>query len=167
MSEPTLSMPASLARRPQYNGLPIPFMSPIDAAGRPMFSIDDELLKIKVIKDRLCGLCGEPMGQWVGFIGEQANKDARIFQQPGMHVECLLYASQVCPYIANPGYQVRSKVPTNTSQPTVLINPEVKDDPRPERMLIYVTSEYKLVANGQGVAVEVAPCKKIIWIDRV
>jgi len=182
-----MQMPASLARRPQYNGMPIPFMSPIDAEGRPLFSIDDEILKMRAINERLCGLCGEPLGQWIGFIGEAANRDARIFQQPGMHVNCIQYAATICPWIANPGYQVRNNaVPSLARRPQcngmpipfmspidaegrqiLMLNPEAANDPRPERLLIYVTSDYYMVPNGQGLAVRVEPYKKIIWIDRV
>ena len=167
MPKPNLEMPASLARRPQYRGMPIPYMSPIGADGAPKFSVDDERLKFEVITERLCGLCGESLGQWVAFIGEIANQENRVFQQPCMHLDCLQYAAQVCPYIANPGYSVRGMSTTNLSGPTVVLNPERNNDPRPERMLIYITSEYEMVSNGQGIAVRVAPYKRVIWIDRV
>ena len=168
MSKPNLAMPASLARRPQYRGMPIPYMSPIGRDGVPLFSVDNEVLKLEVMHQRLCGLCGEKLGQWIGFIGDMDCMLDRIFEQPGMHIDCLQYAASICPYIARTNYQVhtRAKI-TGQVENIILLNAEMADYPRPERMLIYVTSDYEIIGGGPTLAARVAPHRKIIWIDKV
>jgi hypothetical protein len=67
--------------------------------GKPDFRVTDERKRLSVIRNHWCQLCGEPLGRWVFFTGgTEAAKDNAYFE-PACHLDCLIYAMQVCPFI--------------------------------------------------------------------
>lgn len=82
-----------------FRGLPIPFIALIKPDGQPDFRVTDELNRRQVMALRLCQLCSEPLGKYVFFVGgTEAAKHNQYFE-PATHLDCLVYAMQVCPFI--------------------------------------------------------------------
>jgi hypothetical protein len=45
-------------------------------------------------------LCGEPLGKWFFFTGGTEAAKGNQYFEPAAHLDCLIYAMQVCPFIA-------------------------------------------------------------------
>jgi hypothetical protein len=95
----TVKPPKRLKVRPQWRGLPIPYIALIDAQGQPDFRVTDENKRASVIRNRWCQLCGEPLGKWMFFVGGPEAAKANQYFEPAAHLDCLIYAMQVCPFI--------------------------------------------------------------------
>jgi len=61
--------------------------------------VTDEQKRASVIRNRWCQLCGEPLGKWMFFTGGTEAAKANQYFEPGCHMDCLIYAMQVCPFI--------------------------------------------------------------------
>lgn len=117
-----VSIPRRLAGRPRWRGLPIPAVTFITPGGEPDFRVTDEKARLRVIAERHCQLCNEPLGRFIFFAGGTEAAKALLYFEPAAHLECLLYAMQVCPFIAgtmqhadiaevkadNPGVQIKA-----------------------------------------------------------
>jgi hypothetical protein len=113
-------------------GYPIFVMAYRDAAGRAHFTINDEMMRLRLITRDLCSICGTPLfrGRW--FVGgeKSAFHPQGAYIDPPMHTECARFALQVCPYLASPNY---SKLLNGATQapddPTILVNPTAQISP--------------------------------------
>jgi len=87
-------------------GYPIPCMVLIDQNGLPHFSINNEQMRLRVIRRDLCSICGTKLfrGRWLVGGALSAFHPDGAFIDPPMHSECAHYALQVCPYLAAPRY---------------------------------------------------------------
>jgi hypothetical protein len=94
-----IPIPKRLKLRPLYRGLPIPYIAMIKADGQPDFRVTDEVKRMQVIMNKWCQLCGEPLGRWFFFVGGTEAAKANHYFEPAAHLECLIYAMQVCPFI--------------------------------------------------------------------
>lgn len=94
-----IPIPRRLRKRPRYKGLPIPFIALIRPDGQPDFRVVDQVTRLRVIADRKCQLCGEPLGKWKFFVGGTEAAKANQYFEPATHLDCLVYAMQVCPFI--------------------------------------------------------------------
>lgn len=95
-----LRIPKRLKQRPQWRGLPIPYIALIKPDGQPDFRVTDEHKRRSVIVNHWCQLCGEPLGKWMFFVGGTEAAKANQYFEPAAHLDCLIYAMQVCPFIA-------------------------------------------------------------------
>jgi hypothetical protein len=98
-----MTMPDRLQRRPQWKGMPVPFITLVgaeDSTQTPNFKTVDVALWEISVKQKLCGLCGEPLEYWCWWIGSEDHIRKQIFFDLHMHRECADYACYSCPYIA-------------------------------------------------------------------
>ena len=95
----SIRIPKRLKKRPQFKGLPIPYIAMIDDNGKPDFRVTDEAKRIGVIRNRHCQLCDEPLGRWFFFVGGTEAAKANMYFEPAAHLDCLIYAMKVCPFI--------------------------------------------------------------------
>jgi hypothetical protein len=95
-----LRIPPRLAVRPRWRGLPVPYIATLKPDGEPDFRVTDVLARDKVILERRCQLCGEFLGKFIFFVGGPACASALAYYEPPCHLGCLMYAMQVCPFIA-------------------------------------------------------------------
>ena len=95
-----MRIPKRLRLRPQWRGLPIPYIALIRPDGTPDFRVTDEERRRSVIRNHLCQLCGEPLGKWFFFTGGTEAAKGNQYFEPAAHLDCLIYAMQVCPFIA-------------------------------------------------------------------
>jgi hypothetical protein len=94
-----IPIPKRLRKRPLFHGLPIPYIALIKPDGQPDFRVVDENARLAVMRLRRCQLCGEPLGKWCFFLGGTEAAKANMYYEPPTHMDCLLYAMQVCPFI--------------------------------------------------------------------
>jgi len=92
-----------------HRNYPIPVMVFRDKAGRPHFTINDEAKRTTILIDDLCSICGKPLLKTRWFAGGpmSAFHPNGAYMDPPMHIECMRYAMQVCPYLAMPVYGKR------------------------------------------------------------
>ena len=94
-----IPIPKRLRVRPQYRGLPIPYIALVRDNGQPDFRVTDQHKRHSVIMNRWCQLCGEPLGKWFFFVGGPEAAKGNQYFEPAAHLDCLIYAMQVCPFI--------------------------------------------------------------------
>jgi hypothetical protein len=92
-------IPKRLKQRPLWRGLPIPYVTLIRPDGQPDFRVTDEAKRLGVIRWCMCQLCGQPLGKHVFFVGGTASAINNAYFEPACHLDCLIYAMQVCPFI--------------------------------------------------------------------
>jgi len=91
--------PKRLRQRPHWRGLPIPYVAMINPQGQPDFRVTDQQKRHSVMKNRWCQLCGQPLGRWMFFAGGTEAARCNAYFEPACHMDCVVYAMQVCPFI--------------------------------------------------------------------
>jgi hypothetical protein len=91
--------PKRLKLRPRWRGLPIPYIAIVRDDGTPDFRVTDEARRRSVIQNKQCQLCGQQLGHWFFFTGGLQAGAANAFFEPACHLDCLIYAMNVCPFI--------------------------------------------------------------------
>jgi hypothetical protein len=104
----TVPIPQMLQARKRWRGLPVPFVNLIDAQGNPDFRAIDENKRLMCIRSRTCQLCGRKL-KWMVFAGGPPAAKALLYFEPAMHVDCMLYAMQTCPYILGRSEKVEAE----------------------------------------------------------
>lgn len=94
-----IPIPKHLERRPLWKGLPIPYIALVRPDGQPDFRVTDEARRRGVMLGNMCQLCGDQLGKWVFFVGGTEAAKANAYFEPAAHLDCVIYAMQVCPFI--------------------------------------------------------------------
>lgn len=94
-----IPIPKHLEGRPRWRGLPIPYISLIKDDGEPDFRVTNEINRRVVMLERRCQLCGIPLGKYIFFVGGTKAAEHNIYFEPAAHLDCVIYAMQVCPFI--------------------------------------------------------------------
>lgn len=151
-------MPPQIAALPRHeSGYPIPyFVAWVD--GRPDLKLLDQAKQIRCAKFRLCGICGQPVGYWIAFIGGPLTVANRVCTDPGMHEECARYAIAVCPFMARPNARrAAHHHPLSEAGPGHVAE-------RPERTALYITRQYTpFTPDSRNILLRLAPAKRIEW----
>lgn len=137
-------IPPRLARRPRdKRGYPTPWGVLIQADGTPDFRVVDMERWQRAVTLRRCGLCGEPLGGHLAFIGGPLCERNRVFLDLPMHRDCAEYALQVCPYLALPKATYSGHI--EVDQGTALhVSTNVSPD-KPERFWLGIAKAYSVV----------------------
>ena len=87
-------------------GFPVPYIVLIKD-GEPVFTVNDTRAVWDATANRLCGICGKPLGDDVWMVGgpESAFNPHGVYVDSPVHHDCGAYALQVCPYLAMSGYR--------------------------------------------------------------
>jgi hypothetical protein len=154
MKPTTIIQPPRLARRPQFHGLPVPATAYVSPENVPDFRVTDPRKWEHVAKKSLCGLCGEPRGKVLWFIGGPKCVTYGLFYDPPMHLECLLYALQVCPFLAmaKTFASIEAVKARHASNPDI----EIREDKNaatnlPERFYVFGTRRYSIKREANNV----------------
>lgn len=91
--------PKRLKQRPHWRGLAIPYIATIRDDGTPDFRVTDHVKRLAVIKWHQCQLCGQQLGKFVFFVGGPVSAKQNAYFEPACHLDCLIHAMQVCPFI--------------------------------------------------------------------
>jgi hypothetical protein len=54
---------------------------------------------MRVVAERRCGICGEPLSYWLYFLGSPRQIQHRSFWDPPTHEDCARYSAAVCPFL--------------------------------------------------------------------
>lgn len=97
-------IPKRIAKLPvDERGYPVPFFVGYDDRGLPDFRMMDARKLRRAVVDRLCWICGEPLGRYLAFaIGPMCALN-RNNAEPPMHKECAEFSVKTCPFLINPG----------------------------------------------------------------
>lgn len=95
-----IPIPKHLEGRPRWRGLPIPYIALIKDDGEPDFRVTNEINRRVVMLERRCQLCGKNMGKNLFFVGGTMAAKVNRYFEPQAHLDCVIYAMQVCPFIA-------------------------------------------------------------------
>jgi hypothetical protein len=138
-------IPPRLARRPRdARGYPIPYGVLIRKDGTPDFRVVDLERWQHAVQHRRCGLCGEPLGAHLAFVGGPLCEANRVFLDLPMHRDCAEYALQVCPYLALPKTAFVDTAKVDTEGHTLHVSTDVAED-KPERFWLGIAKGYAVV----------------------
>lgn len=161
--------PERVAKLPHYKGIPITYTTLVDKNGIPNFKATDAERVWEVKRDKKCSICGEPLDYWIAFMVTEEEAESRnIYENPN-HEECLKFAFNVCPwlYYSKAKYSDLSKVnlegyTLTSSHP----DREHEGSPRPPKLGIYITNNYKnvILPNRYRVCKAGKP-KRLEWIE--
>jgi hypothetical protein len=140
-----LDMPARFLKLPvDTRGYPVPkFVEWID--GKPDFRVVDHRWLVKAVKQRLCWLCGEPLGRHMAFVIGPMCAINRINSEPPSHLDCARFAVRAYPFMVQPARRRNDEnLPEGALDPAgiaIMRNPGA--------MVIWVTESYRpFQANG-------------------
>ena len=137
-------MPASLAARPRdaRRGLPIPPVnvhpSPDGTGTHVDFTTINTTISTRLAAERRCGLCNEPMGYWVAFIGTPRAAELLRFTDPPGHPACVTAALTLCPHIALERHR-RARA----DRPSAGIMPPGAHGAKPDGWTVDITRTYR------------------------
>jgi len=152
-------MPKRMARRPiNDRGFPVPWFVP-KVKGEWDFRAVDPHKMVIAYRQRLCWLCGEPLGQYLCFVIGPMCAVNRISSEPPSHRECAEYAARACPFLSKPRAK-RNTVDLPDSKPMSGIHL----DHNPGATLLWVTKTYSPVSDGRGgVLFQIGHPREVQW----
>ncbi len=161
-------IPKRMQHLPLFRGLPIPYANFIGPDGQPDFKVLDHQKHQEILREKLCGICGGPLGRGtIAFIGGEGSIKSSLFTDPAMHVECARYAAKVCPYLNNGSATYSSAPPKHLGQGDFVHKEfEAVNSKRPKRMGIYFTNGYKYGQISRGdpmIYIKANPPLSIDW----
>ena len=130
--------------------MPIPYGVLISPDGTPDFRVTDEAKRMAILKYRLCGLCGEPLGKFQFFVG---GAKSTAFYDPPSHLDCAIYAMQTCPFIVGRiTYATEQSIKDrHEGEPVAIQTDPTFSSKRPDYWKVVKASGYKLLVQGQSI----------------
>lgn len=106
-------MPERIARLPlDARGYPIPwFVAYVN--GAPEFRAMDPQKWLRAARDRLCWVCGGPLGAYLAFVIGPMCGVNRTTSEPACHLECAQWSAINCPFLSRPHMVRREDAVTN------------------------------------------------------
>jgi hypothetical protein len=154
------SLPVRLRGLPlDDRGYPVPwFVAWHD--GKPEFRAMDARKFRDAIKQRLCWVCGQPLGRWLAFPIGAMCVITRTIAEPPSHRECAEWSIRNCPFLSNPrAVRDETDLPTDARAPAgfgIKRNPGV--------VCLWMTREYELFDDGRGrVLITIGRPETVTW----
>ncbi|MEV6964481.1 hypothetical protein AB0M47_05140 [Hamadaea sp. NPDC051192] len=94
------AIPVQLAVRPTLGGLAVPWTTARTPDGRYRFGSIDFNRHRQALTDRLCQICGRPLGDRTVFALRHSDLQTLTSHEPGMHPVCAAYTAAACPMVA-------------------------------------------------------------------
>jgi hypothetical protein len=133
-----------LAALPRYLTLPVPRLVPRGPDGVPDFGRISEAMRVYLLNDGRCGVCGGRLDYWLYFLVRREHAAERFMALPAYHRECAEYAALLMGQLP--------RLPASDPQ-------EASDD-----LGLYRTREYDLVDVHGMLAARAAPAKETTWL---
>lgn len=102
------NIPRRMRQRPKVAGRAVPFVNLILPDGTADFTVNELEKELLCHRQRLCILCGQKLDDIGVVISPPEEFESQVFYDSPSHEECILYAVEACPFLANPNY-VRTK----------------------------------------------------------
>ena len=153
-------IPARLRYLPRtLAGVPIPWFVAWDG-DRYDFRVVEARKIAPAVKQRICWLCGLPLGRMMCFVVGPMCVVNRVSSEPPMHRECAEYALRACPFLTQPSRERREGGGLMPLEPTmagtaILRNPGVS--------ALYVTRSYTVAKVPGGVLFDMGPPEEVAW----
>ncbi|WP_293196293.1 hypothetical protein [Ottowia sp.] len=143
-------------------GYPIPAFVLVPESGEPDLRVLDRAWWLYAVEYRRCGICGQPLGRHLAFVGGTASISNRLFTDLPMHVDCAQYALQACPFLAAPTFKYASSIPQLDGVATRMS--EAVSDQRPTIYGMGVTRSFQVVVAGDNTPALLASAfERIEW----
>lgn len=138
-------LPDRLKKLPVHRGYPTPwFVAWRD--GVPEFRCMDPEKFVRAVRERLCWVCGEPLGKFMAFVAGPMCGINRTSAEPPCHLECARWSVRNCPFLSKPQMERRENdLPENTKEAAgfaIRRNPGVG--------LLWITKDYEVFRPGAG-----------------
>lgn len=152
-----IAVPARVKSLPvDERGYPVPHTVQW-VAGKPDFRVIDPQKWTKAVQLRRCGVCGEPLGARMAFVGGPLSMRNRLFYDLPMHRECATYALQVCPFLAAPKFAY-SNPPEGMAVHSGVVGE------RPSRFGLGIARSFEVMrAPGGEVVLHAGAFESIVW----
>jgi hypothetical protein len=156
MTETTLrpeikNLPARMRGLKIARGYPVPwFVAWVDGANgpEPEFRAFDPRKMAAAIRQKLCWVCGEPLGRFMTFVIGPMCGINRVSSEPPCHRECAQFSAKYCPFLSKPQMVRREDAFTEAnfrSPAGVMI------ERNPGVTLLWTTKSYRLSVREDGV----------------
>lgn len=94
------TIPATCEHRPTIGGLVRPWINVELRDGGIDFRAQHTRKVRQALTERLCQVCGTPLGVRVVLLGGPRHLEQLLFHEPPLHPECAVYTSRACPVVA-------------------------------------------------------------------
>ncbi len=127
-------------------GYPIPFfVSWID--GKPDFRLVDPAKFRRCVKEKICWVCGQPMGTFKSFVIGPMCAINRTSGDPPTHLDCALWSVKGCPFLTKPKMHRREDELTESCKANVAGEMIERN---PGVTMVWTTKTYNLFPDGNG-----------------
>lgn len=141
-------------------GYPVPwFVAWPD--GKPDFRIVDDRKLIRAVKEKLCFVCGQPLGSYKAFVIGPMCSINRTSAEPPNHVDCAEWSVKGCPFLTKPHMVRREDEKTAELEKNV---PGEMIKRNPGVMCIWVTKSYDMFSDGRGgILIKIGNPESVSW----
>lgn len=95
------TLPERIAKLPVHRGYPVPWF--VDwTDGEPEFRAMDPDKWRRAVRDRVCWVCGEPLGKYLAFVIGPMCGVNRTTTEPPCHLDCAEWSARFCPFLSRP-----------------------------------------------------------------
>jgi hypothetical protein len=134
--------------------VPVPYMNVL-SDGTVDFSGISAAAVIECGRDRLCGICHQPLTYWIAFVGGPLSTANRAYTDPPFHRGCAEFAMEHCPHIKVRNHR---RTPEDRLADDTWVSPDGKWE-KPDQWIIGLTRDYQMVAHRGGLLFRTAPIK--------
>ena len=100
--------PHGIPHLPLWGRYRVPWFVSIWEDGKPEFRVIEAQRFARAIRERLCWICGTPLGTIKAFaVGPMCTVN-RVSAEPPQHKACAIYAAEHCPFLTDPDRVRRS-----------------------------------------------------------
>jgi hypothetical protein len=142
------------------NGFPVPYFAGKNAEGEWDFRVVHPETTVRCMKQRLCWICGQPLGSRMAFVAGPMCVVTKTSAEPPSHMSCAEYAAIACPFLASPRAKRNEKdLPEGHRPPAghaIMRNPGVT--------AVLVTRSWEAFGDGDGgVLIRMGPPETVHW----
>lgn len=155
-----IPLPANMLDRPVSRmGYPVPFFAS-KVNGEWDFRVVHPETTVRCIKEKLCWVCGKPMGSKMAFVVGPMCVVTRTSAEPPSHYTCGVYSATACPFLASPRMKRNeADLPVGHTPPSgiaIMRNPGCA--------AVLVTRSYRLFNDGRGgMLIEMGRPEAVEW----
>lgn len=132
-----------------------------EGEGEPDFRMVDPSRFVRCIKQRVCWLCGQPLGRHLAFVIGPMCAITRTTSEPPSHLACAEYACKVCPFLTRPAMRRLPMDPGEGVPPAGF-----HLDRNPGVMALWTTGSYSVFephGGNAGVLIQISEPSRVEW----
>lgn len=154
------SLPERMKRLPlDKRGYPIPAFVEI-VNGEPDFRIMSQKHWARCVKEKVCWVCGKPLGRYMVFVAGAMCGINRTSSEPPSHRECAIWSAQNCPFLGRPHMVRREDDMTREAVKNVA---GIMISRNPGVAMIWITRSYEIWRAPNGPLIEMGAPEEVLW----